>query len=126
MRKSIVIVGITFILVAVLLSGCNDQNVDTESNSKFIGTWDVEYPQMPSEYEETWTFYENKTVKSVIIREGESITEFLNWDDNDNKLCIFSPAAPNAQKCYSYEFTNSNTSITFTFNDQLVLTLNKV
>ena len=43
MKKSIVIIGIAFVLFAVVLSGCNEQSEDKESTSKFIGTWETDF-----------------------------------------------------------------------------------
>ena len=75
-KKTIVIIGITFLLFAVVLSGCNEQSEDKESTitSKFIGTWETGLKN------ETWTFNADKTVIRGTTIEGEVYTVILNWE----------------------------------------------
>lgn len=121
-KKTIVIIGITFLLFAVVLSGCNEQSEDKESTitSMFIGTWEAGLENG------TYIFYADKTVKWIRTIEGEVYTDIFNWEDKDEQLCIIPLSDPNAQRCGSYEFSNSATSFTWTIRDMMTLTFNKV
>ncbi len=108
MKKSIVIIGITFVLSAVVLSGCNEQSEDKESTSKFIGTWETDFES------ETWTFSENMSAKRSYPSEGMVYTDYFNWEDKDGELCITPETDPIGQRCGTYEFTNNYRSFSWT------------
>ncbi len=67
MKKQLVIVGISLLLLVVGLSGCNEINVQIEEN-KFIGTWSwLEPVHFPSGWDNSTgnvTFYKNGTYKA--------------------------------------------------------------
>jgi len=108
-KKSIVIIGIAFALFAIVLSGCNEQSLDKESTSKFIGTWKV------SERNETWTFYENKTVEIIYGMNGKFSTKIYNWNETNDELCTSLPLVNNSiTRCGIYEFNNSSSSFIWT------------
>ena len=76
MKKSFVIIIAIFVLFVVILSGCNEQSNDKSSDknveNKFIGTWKMYHVlNNTSGNYTTWTFYENKTFKEVIVYEGK-------------------------------------------------------
>ena len=108
MKKSIVIIGIAFVLSAVVLSGCNEQSEDKESTSKFIGTWETDLEN------ETWTVSEDMSAKRNYALEGVIYADYFNWEDKDGELCITTETDPIAQRCGTYEFTNNSRSFSWT------------
>ena len=109
MKKTIVIIGITFFLCAVVLSGCNEQ--DTSSiNPNFIGIWKPVPPEnIEDVYNDTWTFYENNTLKIQYSSDGEVVKNYHYWYTKDNNLlCIrLNPDDKATERCGVFEFTNS-------------------
>ena len=121
MKKSIVIIGITFVLFAVVLSGCNEQSEDKESTSKFIGTWETDFEN------ETWTVSEDMSAKRSYTLEGVIYTDYFNWEDKDGDLCISPETDPIAQRCGTYEFTNNSRSFSWTIAEtEIALNFYKV
>jgi len=121
MKKSIVIIGITFVLFAVVLSGCNEQSEDKESTSKFIGTWETDLEN------ETWTVSEDMSAKRSYTLEGVVYANYFNWEDKDGELCIIPETNPIGQRCGTYEFTNNSRSFSWTITEtEIVLNFYKV
>jgi hypothetical protein len=120
-KKSIVLMGITFTLFSVILSGCNEQSNDNETtiDSDFFGTWKTELGN------ETWTFFENKTAKMITDIEEEPMITIFNWGTKEgNELCMNPQSNPNFKRCGIYEFTS--TSFIWKINDNLNRTFYKV
>jgi len=100
MKKQLIIVGIIVLLVAVGLSGCTNNPLDTERN-KFIGTWtrDIGYGYtVIYTYFSDGTFtdensnggtYDMKDGKFVMTYEnGNSLVYNYSFSDNDKTLTL--------------------------------------
>lgn len=82
MKKQLLIVGITVLLLAVGLSGCtetNQQNGTSSEEYEFLGTWDC----LCSTGEGTITFYSNGTVTYILWDLNESSG---TWEIMDGEL----------------------------------------
>jgi hypothetical protein len=119
-KKFIIMIGITFVLTAVALCGCNEQSSNTVSTTNFIGTW-----KSTDYINQTWTFYENNTLKTEHIFEGNLTSDILNWEYNDGELCTMPLSNPNSQRCGNVKFIDS-TTFTWTTAEQIIMTFNKV
>ena len=107
MKKSIVIIGITFVLFSVVLSGCNEQSEDKESTSKFFGIWETDFEN------ETWTFSGDMSAERKYTFEGVVNADYFNWEDKEGILCIIPETDPTGQRCGTYEFTNNSRSFSW-------------
>jgi hypothetical protein len=108
-KKTIVIIITTFFLCAVVLSGCNEQD-NSSINPYFIGIWKPAPPENAEDvYNDTWTFYENNTLKIRYSLDGEVFKNYHYWHTkDDNLLCIwFNPDDEATEKCFVIKFTNS-------------------
>lgn len=112
MKKYILIIGIIFVLFAVVLSGCNEQSENKVSTSKFIGTWETDLEN--ETWTETWTFSENMSAKNSRTLEGVVKAKYYNWENKDGELCITPETDPIGQRCGTYEFTNNYRSFSWT------------
>ena len=100
MKKQLLIIGIIVLLVAVGLSGCEQQK-SNDDTSRFIGTWSV---QIPDDINSTINFFSNGTfswnrtrytLRGTFEIKDEKITMNFGGDiwvlgysfsDNDKKL----------------------------------------
>jgi hypothetical protein len=118
MKKTIVIIGTTFFLCAVVLSGCNEQD-NSSINPNFIGIWKPVLPENTEDvYNDTWTFYENNTLKIQYSLDGEVFKNYHYWHTKDNNLlCIrLNPDDEATERCGVFEFTNSR-SFLYSFRE---------
>ena len=134
--KKINIILIGIILLIIGLSGCteksNEKTNELNLAEKFYGTW--EYVDS-YDYNETWTFYENGSLKNIEIEEieGEIITgiSWLKYEVNKSHFC-YSPIdktseSPNYNyECFGYEFSSDNTSLYLTFNEIKIMEFIKI
>jgi len=123
MKKQLMIIGITALLIAVGLSGCTQESSNEESEndtettdgtSKFIGIWNIDLDGNVSGYtssfeciDEAWTFYINGTLEILTTYEeggGIGISK-STWYLEDGKLHTL------ADYNLLYEFTNSDTHL---------------
>ena len=134
MKKSFVIIIAIFVLFVVVLSGCNEQSNDKSSDknveNKFIGAWKTDLGLNDTGgYHYTWIFYVNKTLRTERSQTGkpEIYPSYYNWEFKDGQLCVnpLGEEDPIYQRCGSIEFSHSDTSFTWTFGDQLIMTFNK-
>jgi hypothetical protein len=136
MKRCMVGVFLTLLLVVVYLSGCQektgDDRMQTPINSGFIGSWQ-NVDMSPDN--ETWTFYTNGTVKYSVIQvfEGNIInsTSWFNYEVKTDTLCLssieVSPESPSSySECYGYAFSDNDGSLTLTFNGTIAFVLAKM
>lgn len=115
MKKYVILISISIILTAVLFCGCNGENDDNKTLEKtFIGKWKLDGFE---DFNETWNFLENGRVTKTTNRDGNITTEFFDWEDTDNELCIIPLNRPEDQRCGIYEFKDNNKSFTWTVMD---------
>jgi len=102
MKKQLVIIGVTLILLIVGLSGCNEEKntINTEKN-KFIGTWQ----NTTLGYTTTITLFSNGTSK---VNTGNA-----TWGLKDGKLVI-TLALTGQPTEYPYTFSNNDRTLTLT------------
>jgi len=98
MKKQLIIIGIIVLLVAIGLSGCTNNPLDTERN-KFIGTWTCTEGMSKgisftffsdgtgslSIASITWTLKEGKL---VISSEGMTVPYIYSFSNNDKQLTL--------------------------------------
>jgi len=107
MKKQLLIIGITLVLITVGMSGCTDNNLSSKSNEeKLIGSWDVrDINANSTQY--VATFFTNNSVKATFpsgekswdtyamtdqslkfTQYGGGTTFEYSFSDNDNKLTL--------------------------------------
>jgi len=98
MNKQLVIIGITVLLITVGLSGCSNNQINTDKN-KFVGSWSTvdghaittffsdgscSFPTVPLKQK-----YDIKDGKLVITFEGQfTFTYSYLFSNNDNTLTL--------------------------------------
>jgi hypothetical protein len=95
MKKQLVIIGITLLLLTVGISGCSSLMSDKD---KFIGTW-----KAPS------------GIISVLFSDGTCTSGGVRgtWEVKDKMLVIVLVNLP-TQSTYSYAFSNGDKTVTLT------------
>jgi len=108
MKKQLMIVGIIVILLAVGLSGCNEDNNTVQSDEeKIIGTW--VYEGSNDLHTDSFIFYNNGSVYCIYHWPGSTILEY-QWNGYtivENKLKI-------GESVYEYAFSNNDNTLTIT------------
>jgi hypothetical protein len=102
MKKQLIIIGITLILLVVGLSGCNENNntLNTEKN-KFLGTWKNTTLGVTT----TITLFSDGTCK---IMNGNG-----TWDLQDGKF-VMTLAVNDESTIYTYAFSNNYRNLSLT------------
>jgi len=103
MKKYLIVIGITLILLVVGFSGCTDNNASVD-RAKFIGTW---YIQAAAQIGHSWlyTFYENGSY----ITYNEGVYTNGTWNVKEGKkLDLYSN---NSTMALSYVFSNDDKTI---------------
>jgi len=129
-KVNIILIGITLLITG--LSGCTEDTNTLNLAEKFYGTWE----NVDSlGYNETWTFYENGSLKNIEIEEieGDIITavSWFKYEVNESHLC-YSPidltsGTPGYNyECFGYEFSSDNTRLYLTFNGIKIMEFNKI
>ena len=108
MKKQLIIIGITLLLLAVGLSGCNEDGntVNTEKN-KFVGTWQ----NTTLGFTTTITLFSNGTCK-VMTGNG-------TWDLKDGKLVI-TLRVNDKSTTYTYAFFNNDRTLSLTEDNSVI------
>jgi hypothetical protein len=111
------------------MSGCTEKtNIFA---GKFIGTWKT--VGSPSG-NETWTFYQNGTVKNHQFQVLDDVplnsTVWFNYKVNSTALCLSSiettPETPsNYSECFSYQFSETRDRVTLSFQGTEFMALEK-
>lgn len=130
--KKILVIGSIIVLLIIPLSGCNKNNSNKSSNgttneiSKFIGTWQGgAYDGENFREDETWTFYNNGSLKKSTTYSwdptGENTT--IDWYtfeiDENGDLCTRMESI-SFLMCYSYEFSNNDTKFTLMLSQEFL------
>jgi len=138
MKKQLILVGISVLLIFVGLSGCSEENKQQNYLSKFIGTWRLVevtfegYPYgMDNHTEETWIFYENKSAKITSIHfmeypEEPNASIIINWiylTISDDTLTFLTGDGP---VWLNYFFSYNDTQLTLTIPGNMTQKLNKI
>ena len=99
MKKHLLLaLGITVLFIAVGLSGCNTENID----SRFVGTWDSETTSY------FITFNSDGTIGEGLFKDGK-------WKIKDEKIVITFPIEGNTtQAVADFVFSNNNKNLTLT------------
>jgi hypothetical protein len=140
MKHSKLILCITFLLISVCLSGCNETNNNNgnqqqntnNTDTKFIGDWEMFISS--SDYK-IWSFYTNKTAKNIVTEndEGQSITTTLWYNYTiENTIICFSTineplGSPNyISLCFSYSFSDNSTHLVLSSINSVIFDLEKI
>lgn len=103
MKNKLIIFGVTFLIIFVFLSGCDDDNKNnqlTEEESKFVGTWRYgDYNQIIFEANKTgnfnnflmtWEINDNILTLNFITIVGNLSSEYY-FSNNDRTLILYGP-----------------------------------
>jgi hypothetical protein len=98
--------------------------VFSNPSGKFVGVWNIEYLSgAGSDYEGTWTFYEDGQMKSV--NEEYSSIIWRNYTVYNDKICLSSNEY-SYYHCYDYDFTEGENKLTLSANDVESVILSKI
>lgn len=113
MKKQLVIVGIVVLLVTVGLSGCTSENTQNSELDRFVGTWVGTHGSVSFQYNETWTFYENRSLK-IVKHEWDEI-ELGSYKLEGEELEIKIPDTEDPRYVYTmwyyYNFSYDDTKL---------------
>jgi len=107
MKKQLMIIGITFVILIVGISGCTEQDSDENNNegyldSRFFGDW----KHADAEYGANITF----------SSDGRYYTTALGWigtwEVKNGEICITLPDYPGLSSCTDFTFSNNNKTLT--------------
>jgi len=102
MKKQIIIIGITLVLLAVGLSGCTDQN----GGNKFVGTWTYTGGNF---YYDTLHLYSDGVLSGISrFSSGYDDVEPGTWEANETHLILH---FTDDDTSYGYKFTSSDTLV---------------
>jgi hypothetical protein len=105
MKKQLLIIGITLVLITVGLSGCTDNNLSSKSNDqKILGRWTGTQPSTPEiaifnfytngslymgvNEQFIWLTYAMTDETLVLQSKGETRSLEYSFSNNDNKLTL--------------------------------------
>ena len=112
LRKCMVL---SFILVFVMLSGCNESNESNEKitteEARIIGTWFITDQDASGTMTITYIFGADKTYEVIGTYNDETEKFIGSWDIVDNKLVV--TIEGESQTGY-YEFSNNDKKLTIT------------
>jgi hypothetical protein len=99
MNKHLIVIGMTLMLLAVGLSGCNEISNPLTGNddNRFVGTW--------KSNGSTITFFSDG--------EGSQYSLSFQWEIKDDKLVLEYQIA-GSSTVYTYQFSNNDKSLTLT------------
>jgi predicted small secreted protein len=104
----LIAIGIILILIAVVLSGCNESNNSTtDIKNRFIGTWEYVNTEF---FTARYTFFENGTAV-----QNNSNMYYLNWykyEIRNGKLCL-EFIKTKVSGCVTYKFSEDYTLLTW-------------
>jgi len=137
METSRLIFCITFLLIGICLSGCNEKSTDNgnqqhNTDNRFIGDWEI--VRSDSDYE-IWSFFTNGSAKNIITQdfEDQSMTTILWYDyTKDNASVCFSPKNQTVgssnyfSMCFSYSFSDDTTHLILSSNNIIIMDLVKI
>jgi len=109
MEKKLIVFGLIFILFAIGLSGC------TNDDGTFIGTWKlVEFEGNPHHTNTTWTFLNNGTILINTVSDYEDLKTWLTYNLSDDKLHTNTPDGL-APWDFIYSFANGGNQLSLFF-----------
>ena len=126
MNKHLIVIGTAVLLLAVGLSGC-DENSSNVGENKFIGTW-IHHESFS---DGTWIFFDNGTAKIVdylsdFTDENDTFTAWSNYSVDDGKLCMTISQYTNYTVCYDYEFSTGGNRLTLRYMGATSIVLSKI
>ena len=130
MNKHLIILGISVLLLAVGLSGCDEEQCVDESN--FIGLWSsvdfsAENIENVSEFNITMTFFINNTVLTVTTHPDDVIETLSEYKVEKDKLYFTPMGEPhNFSESYDYEFSHGGNRLTLRYQEILYIVLDRI
>lgn len=121
MKKQLMIVGITVILLIVGFSGCNENTSKTDEK-KIIGTWTYSIKYNNDTMNLSYVFVSNKTFEIITSYIDEVDTSNGTWNITDNKLLI---TIEGETITSDYKFSNNNTKLTITYSSEYAMVFTK-
>ena len=107
MKKHLILIGATVLLLAVGLSGCNELNSSPSEEDRFVGIWKTDNSMALIDLGEVITFYSDGNA---------SLSEFEGyWEVKGEKLIIEIPDKKVKGK-YDYIFSNNDDTLEITSN----------
>ena len=112
MRKQLLLVGITIMLLTIGLSGCTQETTISGEMKKFIGTWNADETDVfifsadgscaYTVFETPGSYAINNSKLVVILQTGTTYTYTYEFSDSDTTLAL----------------TNADTGVTTTYTKQ--------
>jgi len=105
MNRYLISTVIIFLLTALLLMGCTDQQqIDSQEKDSFIGTWKQ---ASNGGLNLSYVFYENGTYKRLF----GSAESHGTWELSEDKLIL---SIAGSSEPYNYSFSDDDTALTLT------------
>ena len=129
MNKHLLVIGIAILLLAVGLSGCNEEQSVDESN--FIGSWSsVDFSadiENVSEFNISMTFFINNTVLTVTTYPDDVFESLSEYKVEKDKLYFTPMGEPhNFSESYDYEFSHGGNRLTLRYPGILYIVLDRI
>ncbi len=110
MKKQLIIIGIIIILLAVGLSGCEENNLSDEEK-KFVGTW-VDSESYEGRMTVSFIFSSDKTFEMILTYAGGTNRTSGTWIIVDDILGLNITELNMLSAAYKYNFTNNDNTLT--------------
>ena len=108
MKKKLLIIGITLILTATVLAGCNETPKTLTDVDKIVGTWKGIQYYNQSAILYTYSLFDDKTYDSSATYAGETSNLSGTWDIINNKFVI---TTGNQTSTMDYMFSGNNDTL---------------
>ena len=123
MKNKLIIITISFLLISVCLSGCNENSNKINMKKNFLGSWNGTSYYLNITNNITLRFYNDDTAKQ---EDEHAHVHWFNYEVDEECLKLILPELPSEYAiCYDYEFSNNNTSLTLINETLDIIILNK-
>ena len=116
MNKHLIVIGIVVLLLAVGLSGCNE-NISQSDEDRIVGTW-ISTENFGDDYTLTTKiiFLSDKTFTSIMFVTDDDIIEGGGtWNIVDNKLVAHATSPEPRTRVSDYSFSDNYNKLMITF-----------
>lgn len=107
-----------------------EEEEEAGSSYDFLGAWGQTSDDPYSSYNQTWTFYNNGSVKMDIeYSEHSTYSSWATYQIKNNQLCItyiYDSVESEYEICYDYQFSNNKNTLSITYYSELTYTFTKI
>jgi len=120
MKGKALCVLFVMLLLAIVFSGCTEDDININKNTntnsevdRFVGTWVGKHGTVSFQDNETWTFYQNRSLKIVEHEWYEVKLGSYQLDGEELEISIPNVENPSAiyTMWYYYKFFNNDTKL---------------